>query len=258
MKKHILAIAITSAAVLQANAASNIGYLSGENQEPWGVTSNVDAMNAAFGAGNWDRHGFLSFNTASLANMDLLYIDGGDGTAGEFNAFIAANYATLESWVADGNCLLINAARWEGGEDYWGFNTWALFDSSYAAASFEGWATGPHPIFDGSTGTAWTGGYFSHDVIFDSPFTSLIEGTSGPVLVEGDWGSGHVMIGGMTSSYFHQPQAEAFNLRVNMLEYLGEECDLVIEQPVPEVQHYAAMLGAVMAGAEMMRRRRKA
>jgi hypothetical protein len=30
------------------------------------------------------------------------------------------------------------------------------------------------------------------------------------------------------------------------------------EQPVPEVQHYAAMLGAAMAGVEMMRRRRKA
>lgn len=256
MKKHLLAIAITSAAALQANAASTIGYLSGNGgQEPWGVSSNVDAMNAAFGAGNWDRHEFGSFGAGNLAGLDFLYIDGGDGVSGQFNSFMAANIPTLEAWVSAGNRLFINAARWDGGEDYWGFGTYVY----YPTYSLEGHAVGAHPIFDASTGTSWTGSAFGHDIVFDTSFATVIESeVSDALLVEGSWGLGHVMIGGMTSTFFHDPDVEAFNLRVNILDYMADGQMTPDENPVPEVQHYAAMLGAVLAGAEMLRRRRTA
>lgn len=60
---------------------------------------------------------------------------------------------------------------------------------------------------------------------------------------------------------FHLQSGPGNNWTYTSFEGDEAQVRLVVEygeQPVPEVQHYAAMLGAAMAGVEMMRRRRKA
>src|SRR5207248_4430937 len=76
------------------------------------------------------------------------------------------------------------------------------------------------PIFTPATGTSWTGNNFSHEYVTGAPFTPVVWGQPGQsVLSEASWGAGHVMLGGMTSTVFQNPQPQAFNLRVSILGY---------------------------------------
>jgi len=218
-----------------ASADAGRVYLSGNGgAEPWGVSNNVNAMDTAFGSGNWSRVDF-SAGAGVLTNAtDFLFIDGGDGTDGDFMSFLTANVSALESWVSNGGCLLMNAATWNYGSFALGFG--ATSNQAYDGGRSNGNAVnGAHPIFNGpngASGTAFTGNYFAHNDITGGGFSSvMVDGLGRDILVERNWGAGYVMLGGLTTDNFHSGTDPAA-LRANMLDYV-DSCPNVSVIPLP-------------------------
>ena len=198
-----------------------IAYMTGTS-DPWGISPSDQgspdaAMNVAFGTGNWTK--FQGFSNAALSdNFHFLYIDGGDGTSSGFNSFIRSHIADLQNFVDSGGHLVINAARWDQPALDLGFGV--TLSSGFSPT---GSAINPaNPLFHGPFGDAgsnWSGNYFSHDVVNGVGLNPLVSGTAGTVLADEHYGTGYIMVGGITDPYFHWPQHEADVLRANMLYY---------------------------------------
>ena len=200
MKRFLLLTALLMIAAAQSQAAS-IAYMSGAN-EPWayllrGDSSNLDAMNAAFGAGNWDR---IQFG-AAFDDYDTLYVDGGAQNSDAFFTWSASNLPALQNFVIGGGELFLNAAGWS----YDGVHT-LLFNSSLTESQFSnvGNAVDPtHSIF-ADAGTSWWATYFSHDTVAGQGLTTFITGTTGAaILAGGQFGAGYYLLGGQTNTSFH-------------------------------------------------------
>jgi hypothetical protein len=146
--------------------------------------------------------------------------------------FVDANIGDLEAWVSAGGNLFLNAGPWNTSMN-WGFGGVQLI---YGSGTESGHviATDPtHPIFTGPftpVAMEYTGDSYSHAYIPEQLYTNvLISDYNDPakfVLVSALWGQGKVFFGGMTSANFHEPELEAFNLRANMLSYLGASAPL--------------------------------
>jgi hypothetical protein len=221
----------------KANAvqAASIGYIT--NNNPWGNITNDAAMNTAFGSGNWDRFTFSSAVSSGIlsgSTYKTLFFEGSDSNGQAFTEFLNNNRNTLESWVTNGGSLFLNAARNNG---YGALNLG--FGVSLLSLNYSNTATAVNPnhlIFqgpNGATGASFSGNYFAHDTVIGSGLTSLINGSSGSVLAEKDYGFGHVLIGGMTTVNFHSPQPQATSLRANILSYAASKSNQA-SQPVPE------------------------
>jgi subtilisin-like proprotein convertase family protein len=206
--------------------------------EPWGVSNNTNAMDAVFGAPNWDAIAFEGPIPVNLFtyDYDVIFLEGSDCGANELNAFLQANMFAIEDWVAAGGSLFLNAAPNEGGDIHFGFGGVVLKGMPYYLnVSYEGNVAVPtHPIFTGATLSPaftpaagnFTGNYFSHAVICPPGMaaTALILtnlSNTPPALVEMDWGFGKVMFGGMTTTNWHLPFVNADNMRRNLLSYLN-------------------------------------
>jgi hypothetical protein len=147
-------------------------------------------------------------------------MEGSAYLAQEMEAFINANRAAMEAWVSAGGRLFLNAAPSEDNGMLYGFGGVQLI---FPAFSNNGYAVNPgHAIFNGPylpAGTSYSGGSFAHAAV--SGATPLITGDSGYIsLAERSWGNGWVLFGGMTLTYFHNPQPNATNLLANTLVYL--------------------------------------
>jgi len=99
-------------------------YLRTSGGEPWGSSSNTDAMDLAFGSGEWTLGFFETLDPASVFSEEtgFVFIDGSDNGAAELATFLSANLSTIEDWVEDGGRLLMNAAPNEGGDISFGFS----------------------------------------------------------------------------------------------------------------------------------------
>ncbi|PZD71438.1 hypothetical protein C1752_06383 [Acaryochloris thomasi RCC1774] len=239
----VLSGGVTSEA---ANAAS-IGYITGTSEagggagNPWDNAQNDQALNVAFGEGNWDK---LSFGNAvqdgifTPSTYQVLYVDGGDSLGGEFRGFLDENRGSLESWVADGGSLFLNAARNTSPAPIdLGFGATLINDAFSDTAA----AVDPnHPIFNGPvglTGSSFSGFSFSHDYVTGTDIAPLINDSLGQaVLAEQRFDSGLVLFGGLTTTNFQNPKPEVIALRANILDYAAIEAGLnPTPGPLPEV-----------------------
>ncbi|MCZ2140497.1 MAG: gliding motility-associated C-terminal domain-containing protein [Bacteroidia bacterium] len=210
------------------------------DQQPWGVTSNVDEMNAVFGIGNWIQASFSNPAPATIfaPGTQLVFIDGGDMNGIACDNYITANIALIENWVNQGGQLFLNAAPNNGIQQNWGFggvinnypNYVPVLGNNVPGALVTNML---HPINTGpfqptDPNGVYTGNYYAHSNIINGG-TTLMHSAADPniaVLTEKNWGAGKVLFGGMTSTFFHNTvpplqNADASNLRKNMLAYLS-------------------------------------
>jgi len=218
-------------------AASNTFYMRSNVGNPWGSTTNQQAMNTAFGAGNWTEVFFETADPATVFSSAtrFVFMEGSDSNANELNAFLTANLTTIENWVAQGKTLFLNAAPNEGGNINFGFGGTTLVYPDYSD-NVTVVDTG-HPIFTGPNlpvSQAMSGTTFAHASISGTGYTNLITDSGVPtrvVLAEKSWGNGQVAVGGMTTTDFHSPAAESFNIRANLLVYLESRLVSSIDCP---------------------------
>ncbi len=203
-------------------------YTNTTGGEPWFTINNSTAMTAVFGTEGigWTRDYYETIDpllTFSPENC-FIFMEGSDGGALELEAFLDANMATIEGWVASGGKLLINSAPNEGDGMSFGFDgTTLVYDGGASSVT----AGDPgHPIFSGPftpAGTDYTGTGFSHAQVTGTGLSSVIieTGTTDITLGEKAWGAGVVMFGGMTTDNWHDPDPNAANLRANIFAYLS-------------------------------------
>jgi len=253
----VVVVSISSFVASTPAHAAGFGYITGSN--PWGTTINDQAMDTAFGGGNWNKLDFATAGGAGIFNSgayEVLFFDGSDLNGEAFRSFLDTNRTNLVSWVSSGGSLFLNAARNNSfGDLDLGFGA-TLKNDHYATASYTGTAVNPnHPIFNGPngvTGTEFSGDLFAHDTVVGTGLTSIINGSSGSVLAEKKYGAGHVLLGGLTTPNFHQPQPEATILRANILSYAK---DYANGQPTP-VPTPALLPGLIGLGMGVLRKRK--
>jgi len=235
--------------------ASSIVYLRSNTGAPWGQTTNEQAMDLAFGAGNWDDLRFETVNIAALfsGGTSFIFMEGSDFTANEMETFLAANQAALEGWVAGGGSVFINAAPNEGDGMSYGFGGVSLNYSDFSGSATA--INGAHAIFNGPllpAGTNFTGNWFSHASVSGGGITGLIQDDDGSfVLASLSFGAGHALFGGMTTTNWHDPDPNSLNLRANILSYGADQAT-----PVPEPATLS-LLGLGFLGAARRLRRKK-
>jgi hypothetical protein len=244
---------IASIALLTVTAPATAGivYMTGSNN-PWWQSSEDDAMDKAFGAGNWTK--INGFDTTALSGSSFVYIDGGADTSADFNSFVGSNLAALESFVTAGGSLLLNAARWDYNpgtvNTVFGSTLSGFTGSDTATLTSAGIAAG---LDANGAGSSWTGNYFSHDVVTGG--TCLVSGSEGCVFTGGKAGAGTWAVGGQTAPYFQS--GGALELRANQLKLVA---DGAIggggTGAVPEPASWAMMIaGFGLVGASARRRR---
>ena len=248
LRRLIVTAAVTAA---PAQAASN-AYMSAAT-EPWDDASNIQAMDAAFGA-DWTR---LSYGDA-FEGYTLLYIDGGSTTATEMVSFLDAHRPWLESFVLGGGRLFINAATEDQGTFQLVFGaTSTQVDDPQKSLSASAVDVSSE-LFAGG-GTSWNGSFFAHNQITaPDSFNALIVGDTGGTVLAGAFvGDGYVMLGGQTNTIFHESVAgsDPFQLRVNELLYTLNAMPRVMS-PVPEPSVNAmGMLGIMILVSMTLRQR---
>ena len=247
----LLTLFVCSLMTLQAHATA---YIRGATA-PWGVATNEAAMDAAFGAGNWDdlrmAAGVAPFLPGS--GHAFIFVEGGDKTAIELNTFLTTYRTEIEAFVQAGGALLLNSAPNEGGDIDFGFGGVTLTIDRFVDEAVAKDTT--NPIFAGIA-TTYTGNSVGHGVV-GAGVTPIIVGASGDtyagevVLGELSFGAGFVLLGGMTTDNFHNPQPDAATLRTNIITYTAakEGYQTTTVQPVPTMSLYtiiATMLGLIL------------
>ena len=227
-RTSVAVLALVGLAVL-CHAGNDVAYVSMTGQEPWGMPGNINAMNDVFGVGNWDRLNFPTAVQAGVFNRRAIFLDGGDGADAEFNAFIGANRATMESWVAAGGRLLIIAARWGSNPVVLDIGFGITLDNNFPHDT--GNAADPnHVIYHspfGPTGTFFDGDYLAHDIVYGGGLAPLMWGSNNPgqvILGEKAHGAGWVIAGGLTLPFFGEHPLWNDPCKVfhrNLLDYWG-------------------------------------
>lgn len=245
--KTIIAGVFAAAALTASYASAATMVTFGD---PWGQKSTLDsAMDDAFGAGSWNDLSSPT-GTSFLTGESFVYLEGGDSTADEMEAFINSNAAALTSWVNAGGSLFINAAPNEG--DGLSFGVFDLvYPGDYCNLGCD--AVDPlNPIFDGA-GTSFGGNSFSHGYVEGgtSLITNTVTGVS--VLSEVSMGSGFLMMGSMTTTNYHSGD-DPQQLRSNILAYAAAG-GVSAAVPLPAA---GWMLIAGLGGMAAFGRRKKA
>lgn len=204
--------------------AADVAYMRGATA-PWGQATNEAAMDAAFGAGNWDdlrmANGVGPFLPGS--GYRFIFLEGGDDTAIELDNYLQANLSAIEAFVSGGGHLIINSAPNQGGNIDFGFGGVTLTNGLHSGTVEA--ANPTHSVFTGplSVGvTTFSGSSFAHAVVgpgLSSILDSVDNHPGEVVLGELNYGDGIVLFGGMTTSNFHSPQPDADNLRANIIYY---------------------------------------
>jgi len=153
----------------------------------------------------------------------FIFLEGSDSTAIELANYLNANRSAIENFVSNGGALLLNSAPNQGGNINFGFGGITLnhptFNNNVVAANPS------HPVFlgpYGATGSSFSGNYFSHAYVSGGGVSPIIlddPGRTRTILGEKAWGSGYLLVGGMTTNNWHAPQPGATTLRANIIAY---------------------------------------
>lgn len=206
-------------------------YLKAAAGEPWGGPANPNSMDLAFGPGAWTIGNYETVDPVVVfaPTTGFVFMDGGSMHASELAAFLAANLPAIEAWVFAGGRLLLNAAPNEGGDIDFGFDGTIL---EYAApgSGTHVWDVvaidAAHPALLGPelpTSTTMSGTYYGHGIITGVGYVDVLSediDATKIVLAEKCWGTGRIMVGGMTTDNFHDPDPAAQNWRANLYSYL--------------------------------------
>jgi len=244
---------IASVVVLLSSSAAQAGtinYGTGST-DPWGNTTNNQAMNSAFGAGNWNlSHGF---STTVFNGAEFVFLDGSDSNAIEFASFLTDNGAVIANYVAGGGRLFLNAAPNLGGSFDMGFGVRLNYRgfSDNVTVTAAGVAAG---LTTGNLATSYSGYSFGHATV-SGDISNLIKTEDGSTVFGAmQFGKGFVAFGGETTTNFHSPSPDAAALRVNELLYVAN----AETKDVPEPASLALIgMGLLAAGAARRKAARK-
>lgn len=202
---------------------------------PWNNYENDYAMGCAFNsAGGWDYTGYNAASTYFTDAYNVIFLEGSDYNATALNNFLATNINLIESWVADGNTLFINAAPSQGGNIDCGFGGVMINYPNLSSSATVVNVT--HPMFNGSlVGSPGTitgplsGSSYSNATITGGNTMPLMTGSQGVILSELSWGNGHVLFGGMTTENFHSGPG-AGRVKCNAFLYLSSQVQFVDQE----------------------------
>ena len=209
-------------------------YLKSAIGDPWGVNTNQTTMDQAFGPGGWTLSSFEAgvVGTIFAPTTSFVFMDGSDGHALELETFLIANLPAIEAWVNAGGRLLLNAAPNEGDDIDFGFGgvllNYTNVDLTITHVLEVTAVDLAFPALVGPlvpTNPVMNGFYYGHALITGGGCTPILTETGDltrVVLAEKCWGSGRVMFGGMTCSFFHSPAPDAGNWRANLYTYLND------------------------------------
>ncbi|TXK52902.1 T9SS type A sorting domain-containing protein [Pontibacter qinzhouensis] len=221
---------------VQAYAQGNVYIRTNTCGAFWELSGNEVAMDAVFGAGNWQQQHFETTDPATLfsASNEFIFIEGSNCGTEEMLEFLDANRPAMEAWVKNGGKLLVNAAPSEGPYALTiGFDDVQLMWAEDGSYGFYGEkANASHSIFRGPLKTVandWTGSAFSHHKVLGTGLTNIIKDLESDevYLAEKQWGAGTVIIGGLTLTFFQghyedwAPAEDVANVHKNLLTYLG-------------------------------------
>lgn len=243
---------------LMPSAAHAIAYIRGANA-PWGETTNETAMDTIFGAGGWDDLRMADGPAPFLpgSGHTFIFLEGGDSTADELNTYLTTYRAQIEAFVNAGGHLLLNSAPNQGGNIDFGFGGVTLTYTGSSDSDDVVAANPTHPVFIGPQTpvvTAYTGTSFGHATLAGGGLSPIIIGAPGDdqdgltVLGEKTFGAGLVLLGGMTTDNFHDPDPEAANLRANIISYAAEGGTALAPASVPTLSPWTLALLAATIG----------
>jgi hypothetical protein len=228
MKRNTIGMAAAALVIaLAGSARADVVYLRSTIGAPWGQSTNESAMNTVFGAAGWEDLRYQTVNAASVfsAATSFVYMEGSDTNATALSAFLTTNEKTIETWVAAGGRLFLNAAPNVGTNINFGFGGVTLHYQGNGGTTFSSTGTAlnaAHPIFNGpfgNPGTSFTGNFFAQGVLTGGGIRPIMTGDVGTVLGEISYGKGHVVFGGLTTDNFESPSPKGHILRENIIAY---------------------------------------
>ncbi|RKS89631.1 galactose binding lectin-like protein, partial [Flavobacterium limicola] len=211
---------------IKLSAQNKAGYLSDTNQ-PWGLESNITAMNTVYGM-DWTQYDYstVDANLLFIQDRKFIYLEGGDGSTSMMVNFINNNTVLIESWVASGGVLLISAAT---NEIYTPYNVGFGITSTLDYVESGEPSDVNHPFYTGSTFTpilnsVYNGSSLAHNVLTGPGLVPIMRGNAGQGIILGEkvHGSGLVIFSGLTTPFFVSywtPQPLMSNVLYRMISY---------------------------------------
>jgi hypothetical protein len=95
---------------IKLSAQNSAAYLS-DTEQPWGLNSNIMAMNTVYGE-EWTHYYYSTVDASLLFIPDrkFIYLEGGELSTSMMVDFIETNAVLMEDWVTAGGVLLVSAA----------------------------------------------------------------------------------------------------------------------------------------------------
>jgi len=186
---------------------SSVGFAGSKvliSTNPWGANTDVSNMTDVFGAAGFTT--YTDFGTATAADIfksgnDFVMLEGGDGTAAAWRSYVAANAATIQSWVNAGGALLLMSASWDATGLTFGAGT--ISGETNLAGTATLTAAGQAAFTYFSTPVTQSGNYMAHGSISGTGLTSFVTGNGLDVVAGIDDGAGYIMYSGLTDSQYH-------------------------------------------------------
>ena len=138
------------------------------SESPWGNDTDASNMTDVFG-GSWSEvtsYASADPSTVFSASNGFVFLEGGDGTSGDWANYIAANSGAILAWVSNGGHLLDMSAGWDPGS--FPLGPYALVQDNYVNETSCGNLTAAGVsafTFGGGTPSNQCGGYLAHDYV---------------------------------------------------------------------------------------------